>query len=80
MSSICIYHPYDLIISCSPDFKSCLSDPIHNRVDYLVVPQIGSYGNMDALNIAWPDLYYGGEQWAEEVANIGEFKVFRVKR
>ena len=72
--------PYDLIISCSPDFKSCLSDPIHNRVDYLVVPQIGSYGNMDALNIAWPDLYYGGEQWAEEVANIGEFKVFRVKR
>ena len=72
--------PYDLIISCSPDFDDCVSDPVSNHVDYVVVPQIGSYGNMDALNIAWPNLYYGGEDWAEEEASIGEFKVFKVKR
>ena len=72
--------PESWVISCSPEFEDCVKDPVHNGVDYIVVPQIGSYGNMDALNIAWPDLYNGGEDWAEEIAGIGEFKVFRVKR
>ena len=72
--------PEEWIISCSPDFEDCVADPVRTGVDYVVVPQIGSYGNMDALNIAWPELYYGGEDWAEETASIGEFKVFRVKR
>jgi hypothetical protein len=69
-----------LIISCSPNFDECVSDPVGNHVDYIVVPQIGSYGNMDALNIAWPNLYYGGELWAQEVTDIGEFRVYKVKR
>ena len=72
--------PEAWVISCSPDFEDCVADPVRSGVDYLVVPQIGSYGNMDALNIAWPKLYYGGEEWAEEMASIGEFKIFRVKR
>ena len=72
--------PEAWVISCSPDFEDCVADPVKNGIDYMVVPQIGSYGNMDALNIAWPKLYYGGEDWAQEIASIGEFKVFKVKR
>ena len=72
--------PESLTISCSPDFEDCVADPVGSGVDYLVVPQIGSYGNMDALNIAWPRLYNNGEDWAEEMASIGEFKIFRVKK
>ncbi|MCR5251823.1 MAG: dolichyl-phosphate-mannose--protein mannosyltransferase [Lachnospiraceae bacterium] len=72
--------PERWVISCSPDFDDCVADPVHTGVDYIVVPQIGSYGNMDALNIAWPELYNNGCDWAEEVTGIGEFKIFRVKR
>ena len=72
--------PEAWVISCSPEFEDCVADPVRTGVDYLVVPQIGSYGNMDALNIAWPRLYNGGESWAQEIASIGEFKVFKVKR
>jgi hypothetical protein len=72
--------PEALTISCSPDFEECVADPAAKGVDYLVVPQIGSYGNMDALNIAWPRLYHNGETWAEEMTSIGEFKIFKVKR
>lgn len=69
-----------LITSCSVNYEEALEDPIANRVDYLVVPQPGGYGNMDALNIQFPGLYEGQLDWCEEVASFGEFKVFRVKR
>ncbi|MCR5735021.1 MAG: dolichyl-phosphate-mannose--protein mannosyltransferase [Lachnospiraceae bacterium] len=72
--------PEEWVISCSPDFEDCVADPVKSGIDYMVVPQIGSYGNMDALNIAWPDLYNNGAEWADEVASIGEYKIFKVKR
>ena len=68
----------NLVVSCSPDFQKALKDPVKNNIDYLVVPQIGSYGNMDALNINYPKLYWYGEKWCEEVTSIGEFKIYKV--
>ena len=68
----------NLVVSCSPDFEKCVQDPVGNNIDYVVVPQIGSYGNMDALNIAWPNLYWQGESWAQEVNSIGEFRIYKV--
>lgn len=68
----------NLVVSCSPDFAQAVKDPVKSGIDYLVVPEIGSYGNMDALNIAYPDLYRGGEPWCSEVASIGEFKIYKV--
>ena len=73
-------NPEEWVISCSQDFEDCVADPVKTGIDYMVVPQIGSYGNMDALNIAWPELYNYGADWAEEVASIGEYKIFKVKR
>lgn len=68
----------NLVVSCSPDFSQAVKDPIKNNIDYVVVPQIGSYGNMDALNIAYPNLYWHGEKWCREVTSIGEFKIYKV--
>lgn len=68
----------NLVISSSEDFEDAVEDPAACDIDYVVVPQIGSYGNMDALNIAYPDLYNYGADWCTEVISIGEFKIFRV--
>lgn len=68
----------NLVVSCSPDFEKTVKDPVKNKIDYLVVPQIGSYGNMDALNIAYPNLYWHGEKWCREEASIGEYKIYKV--
>ena len=68
----------NLVVSCSPDFAQAVKDPVKSGIDYLVVPQIGSYGNMDALNIAYPDLYWHGEKWCTEVTEIGEFRIYKV--
>ncbi len=72
--------PEDLVISCSMDFEDCVADPVGTGIEYVVVPQIGSYGNMDALNIAYPELYYKGAPWAQLEAELGEFKLYKVIR
>ena len=71
-------HPENVVISSSPDFYESLADPAAYGVDYVMAPESGSYGDMDAVNIAYRSLYYGGEPWCEEEAAIGEFKLFRV--
>jgi hypothetical protein len=68
----------NLVISSTPDFAQAVSDPVGHNIDYVIVPQIGSYGNMDALNIAYPDLYWNGEEWCEEVTSIQGYKIFKV--
>ena len=68
----------NLVVSCSPDFAQAVKDPVKNNIDYVIVPQIGSYGNMDALNIAYPALYWHGEKWCQEVTEIGEFRIYKV--
>jgi hypothetical protein len=68
----------NVVTSCNPDFKESVKDPEGNGIDYLVVPEKGSYGNMDALNRAYPKLYQNGADWCKEVASIGEFKIYKV--
>ncbi len=71
---------HNLVISSTPGFEQAVNDPVANDIDYVIVPEIGSYGNMDALNIAYPYLYWHGAPWCEEVASIAGYKVFRVVR
>lgn len=68
----------NLVISASPGFEEAVQDPVGNDIDYIIVPEIGSYGNMDALNIAYPDLYWHGAPWCEEVTLIAGYKVYKV--
>ena len=65
-------------ISSSLDFYQDLADPVANDIQYLLVPESSSYGDMDAVNIAYPKLYTQGADWAQEVVHIGEFKLFKV--
>ena len=67
-----------LVVSCSPDFAASVKDPVKHNIDYIIVPEIGSYGNMDALNIAYPNLYRHGMPWCREVTTIGEFRIYKV--
>jgi hypothetical protein len=71
-------NPDNVVISSSVDFYESLADPAAHGVAYIMAPESGSYGDMDAVNIAYRSLYYGGAPWCEEVASIGEFKLFRV--
>lgn len=68
----------NLVISCTPEFAQAVADPVGHNVDYVIVPQIGSYGNMDALNIAYPNLYWHGADWCREVTSIEGYKIFKV--
>ncbi|HNW87361.1 MAG TPA: dolichyl-phosphate-mannose--protein mannosyltransferase [Candidatus Limiplasma sp.] len=65
-------------ISSSLDFYQILEDPVVNGIQYILVPESSSYGDMDAVNIAYPKLYNEGVAWAQEVVHIGEFKLFKV--
>lgn len=67
-----------LVISCTPEFAEAVADPVGHNIDYVIVPQIGGYGNMDALNIAYPNLYWHGEKWCEEVTSIEGYKIYKV--
>lgn len=68
----------NLVISCTPEFAQAVADPVGHNVDYVIVPQIGSYGNMDAVNIAYPNLYWHGADWCREVTSIEGYKIFEV--
>ncbi len=68
----------NLVISSTPEFAQAVKDPVRYNIDYVIVPQIGSYGNMDALNIAYPKLYWQGEKWCREVTMIEGYKIFKV--
>lgn len=67
-----------VITSSSEQFDEIVEDPVAYNVGYMVVPESGSYGDMDALNIAHPDLYTGGADWCTELASFGEYKLFKV--
>ncbi len=68
----------NLVISSTPEFAQAVADPVGYNIDYVIVPEVGNYGNMDALNIAYPNLYWNGEEWSEEVTSIGGYKIFKV--
>lgn len=67
-----------IVTSSHDDFDADLADPVKRGVDYIIVPESGSYGDMDAVNIAYRELYYHGADWCVEEASFGEFKLFRV--
>lgn len=68
----------NVVTSSNDAFEEDLADPVRRGVDYILVPESGSYGDMDAVNIAYRDLYYHGADWCVEEASFGEFKLFRV--
>lgn len=68
----------NLVVSSSLDFEECVEDPVHNNIDYILVPSPNGIGNLDAINIVYKDLYENGTDWCVEEMAFNGFKLFRV--
>lgn len=53
-------HPKQFVITNDRDFQAVLADPVTFHARYLLVPPRGGYGDLDALNRAYPSLYADG--------------------
>ena len=68
----------NLVVSSSLNFRNCVKDPLHNGINYILVPNIAGVGNLDAINLEYKDLYEHGAEWCEEEVAFENFKLFRV--
>lgn len=68
----------NLIVSSSLNFYECLNDPRKNGVDYILVPDSGGVGHLDAINATYDDLYNKGAEWCKEEAEFDGFKLYKV--
>jgi hypothetical protein len=53
-------HPHQFVITSDRDFQRVLADPITFHARYLIVPPRGGFGDLDAVNRAYPGLYANG--------------------
>ena len=68
----------NIVVSSSLDFYDCVEDPLHHGINYILVPDPNGIGNLDAVNLAYKNLYKCGAEWCEEEASFDGFKLFRV--
>lgn len=73
-----IYFPDNIVISSSENFNESLADPAAHGIDYILVPDSGRFGDLDAVNVAYHSLFDSGAYWCTEEVALGEFKLFRV--
>ena len=53
-------HPHQFVITSDRDFQRVLADPITFHARYLIVPPRGGFGDLDAVNRAYPNMYASG--------------------
>jgi hypothetical protein len=75
--------PRQFVITNDRDFQAVLADPATFGARYLLVPQRGGFGDLDALNRAYPSLYAGGAGIASLEHEFNEpgcprFRLYRV--
>lgn len=68
----------NLVVSSSLNFNACVKDPLHNGINYIVVPNPEGVGNLDAINMRYKDLYKNGADWCKEEAVFDDIKLFKV--
>jgi len=56
--------PRQFVITNDRDFAAVLADPATFGARYLLVPAKGGYGDLDALNRAYPSLFADGAGFA----------------
>jgi hypothetical protein len=60
-------HPAEFTITNDRDFKPILADPATFKARYLLVPTPKGLGLLDAINRAYPDMYWTGAGIATKV-------------
>lgn len=68
----------NLVVSSSPDFYNSVKDPLHNGINYILIPDPSGAGSLDAINIFYKNLYEDGSEWCVEEMKFDGFKLFRV--
>lgn len=67
-----------LIMNNAPDFYAMVKQPWKYGARYILVPDPGSVGRLDAFNMEFPDLYSHGAEWCVEREDFGNHKLFEV--
>ncbi|MDO5573973.1 MAG: hypothetical protein Q4G60_08335 [bacterium] len=67
-----------LVVSSSLNFYDCVADPVGQGINYILVPDTSGVGNLDAVNLAYPDLYSTGADWCELEEEFEGFRLYRV--
>jgi hypothetical protein len=60
-------NPRQFVITSDRDFKAVLADPKGTGAEYILVPQPGYFGNLDAVNRTYPTLFDAGAGMASLV-------------
>lgn len=68
----------NLIISSNLNFKEAVKNPWKYEIGYILVPDKSGVGKLDAINVAYPDLYQKGEEWCTLVEEFDGYKLFKV--
>jgi hypothetical protein len=71
------------VITNDRDFAAILADPVTFGARYLLVPAKGGYGDLDALNRAYPNLFADGAGFTSlehefDGAGCPQFRLYRV--
>lgn len=67
-------HPDRLVITTDRDFQARLADPQGFRVRYLLVPPKVDYGQLDAINRKYPELYKNGAGVAQLLRTFTSYR------
>lgn len=67
-----------LIMNTSPQFLKAVEEPQKYGIQYMVLANPGSVGALDAINDAYPGLYYEGAPWCQEVEDFVSYKLVKV--
>jgi hypothetical protein len=76
-------HPLEFVIPNDRDFERSLADPVTFHIKYLMVPESGGYGTLDALHRSYPKLYEDGAGIATLAKDLGgpgcpKFRLYKV--
>jgi hypothetical protein len=66
----------NVITTCSYTFGDAVGDPEANDVKYILAVDPSYLGASDAINIYYPDLYNGGEDWCTLVAEFDGYRLY----
>ncbi|AWI06119.1 glycosyltransferase family 39 protein [Clostridium drakei] len=68
----------NLVLSSNLNFKEAVKNPWKYEIGYILVPDKSGVGKLDAINVAYPNLYEKGEEWCTLVEEFDGYKLFKV--
>lgn len=70
--------PENIITTTHDNFDLAIIQPIHEDVEYILIPKPAGVGLLDAINHTYPDMYDHGTQWLELVEDFEGYRMYKV--